>query len=126
MGNTSNLCAQVMFLLSEEEWVGVDGTIQVTGEQNLNLARSFDVGGTQIRKTSPFSLQAIVCNVVGEPVHTGTTWLLDSRCTAFIKIFLTFVKNSLISFSLIASCFNNVVVLLCAPNFTEEAQLLSL
>ena len=53
MNNTSDLCSEVVLLSAEEEWVSEYGSFEITREEDLNLARSLDVGGAQIGQLRP-------------------------------------------------------------------------
>ena len=52
--DSGDLGTQVVLLLAEKERVGVDGAVEVAGEDHLDLARGFDVGGGQVGQSGPF------------------------------------------------------------------------
>ena len=43
--NSSNLCSQVISLVSRKWWVAYDGTFQITGEKLLDLSTAYNLSG---------------------------------------------------------------------------------
>ena len=118
MHNPSELSSQVVLLLAEEEWVGVDISFQVTREKNLNLTRGNQVLVRKVWQTFPLR-EGVLRDIVSQFIDTSAAGLKLGVSLTLVAItsFRGFVVFSDLSRSL-----NDVVVCLRAVNLTEEAE----
>jgi len=109
MNNTGDLCSQIMLFFTKEEWVSEDGSLEVSGEEDLDLTSCLDISGSKIWELSPFFENAI-SNPVGKLVNTSSLgFLISGAALAFTTFLATF-----------DDAFSNIVVSLCARDLSKE------
>ena len=104
-----------MLLFLEEEWVGMDGSLEVSSEKNLDVSGSFDVSGSKVRQLFPLSGERLVGNPISVFVNSSSFRFHIGRGLSFTTLFISSFDNSL----------GNIVVVLSSPNFTEKVELSS-
>jgi hypothetical protein len=98
-----------MLFSAEKERVGEDRSLEVSSEENFDLARGLDVSWGEIWKLSPF-FKNVISYPVSELVYTSTLCFLICRTALTFTTFLATFDDTL----------GNVVISLCARNFSEE------
>jgi len=112
-GNTGNLCSEQELFALEEEGVGEDFLIQVTGELNANSSRGLKVLGLQVGKKDP-----VLClRVVGHPVRVNVdtlATLLDISSLCNLSLGFSFGGGS------ISGTLSDVIIGTSSTDFTPE------
>ena len=103
---SGDLSSKVMFFLAEEVWIGVDLSLQISREEDFDPTRCGDLSWGKFWEFHPIG-EGVMGNIVAIKVDSRSFWL-----HVFICCFFTFVRDC---------CFNNVIVLLSAVNFTKES-----
>lgn len=106
MDNTGDLSTQVMFLFAEEEWICENRSLEIPAQQNLNLSRSQDVLGREIRQLDPL-LEEVVSDPVHVFVNSASSGLLICR---FLAFFLACIEAAL----------SNVIILFGSIDLSKE------
>ena len=106
--DTGNLCAQVILLLLEVEWVCDDVALKVAGEADLDGASGSQVLRVQIGQSNPRTL-SLVSNIVSVLVDTDATGLTTLRSRVLRQV-------------LWLEGLNDVVVLDGTVDLTPEAE----
>lgn len=110
-----NLSSQEVLFLAEEEWVGENGSLQVSRQEHLHLSGSLDVSWWEIWELGPL-LKDAVCDPVDEFIYSRASGLLVSWLA--IATFASF-------FSSLKSALCYIVVLFCPRDLSEETDISS-
>jgi hypothetical protein len=108
--DSCNLGSQVFLFLFEKEWVRENSSVEIAGEQNLNLSGCLDVLWSQIWKFRPL-VEGLVRDPIGVFVNSSSLWLLVSWLFLLVSLLFAFCLT-----------LSNVVILLSSSNLAEESK----
>ena len=104
-----------MLLLAEEEWVGENGSLQISSQEHLHLSGSLDVSWGEIWELGP-----LLKDAVGDPVDE----FIDARASGFLVSRLA-ISTFASFFSSLKSALCYIVVLFCPRDLSEETDISS-
>lgn len=116
MVDTGDLSSQVMLLLSEEEWVCDDVTLEATSEEDFDRSGGYEILWLQIWKHGPVS-EGGTSDPISFLVNASALGLHLSRCWIFLVVWGVWIFTLEITFG-------DIVVFLGTSDFTKESNIL--